>query len=364
MVKSLALGGGGAERVLADVTDGLVRRGHEVIVASFDQAGLVPFYPFSPRLELVPLGIGKADKRSSIGEVLHRTRAIRRLALERRPDVAIGFMHSAFVPLAFALVGTGIPSVGSEHIVYDFYYDRPVDRLMVNLAARGLTALTAISPAMRDGFPRAAGRKMCVIPNPVQIHSGGLADTRGGKIKTILTVGRLEDQKDHASLISAFAAISPAFPDWRLRIVGEGSLRGALQRQVEALQLSDLVELKEPVSDIGREYATAQIFAMSSRFESFGLATAEALSNGLPVVGFADCPGTNELVVDGVNGLLVDGTARVESLSKGLARLMESPELRARLRRAGPQSIEKFSVESVVALWEDLMRRMSGQCAA
>ncbi len=107
------------------------------------------------------------------------------------------------------------------------------------------------------------------------------------------------------------------------------------------------------------EYARADVLAVSSRYESFGLVTAEALAAGIPVVGFADCPGTNELVVDGVNGLLVSGDDRVAALEEGLRRITGDRDYRARLASSAASSVERFGLEAVADQWERVCRSMT-----
>jgi len=186
------------------------------------------------------------------------------------------------------------------------------------------------------------------------------ADVRGEDrtSRTLLAVGRLEDQKDHRTLIRAFAEIAGDFPDWRLRIVGEGELRPDLEALVRRHRLEGRVALPGAISEIGEEYEAAQLFVMSSSYESFGLTSAEALAHGLPVIGFADCPGTNELVQEGVNGRLVEGADRATALAAGLAGLMSSPGERERLGAAGPASIECFAPERITDVWEALLNRV------
>lgn len=356
VIKSLALPGGGSERVLADLTAMLAARGHDISVATFDPEGASTFYPFHSSVRRVALGIGNVAANSSAGEVVRRVRALRELSRALRPDVAIGFMHSAYVPLAVAFAGTGTPVIASEHIVYSHYARKPIQRILLRAVTPLLAGITCISSQMRDGFPKAIARKMTVIPNPVASRPDVAADTEGEARKTLLAVGRLEDQKDHATLIAAFAQIAGDFPDWRLRIVGEGALRPQLQRQVQALDLDGRVVLPGAMGQIGPEYAAAQLFASPSKYESFGLSTAEALAYGLPVVGFADCPGTNELIEDGVNGVLVKGSDRVDALAPGLAEMMRSPERRRLLGSAGPRSVKRFAPERIADLWEELLQ--------
>jgi glycosyltransferase involved in cell wall biosynthesis len=100
----------------------------------------------------------------------------------------------------------------------------------------------------------------------------------------------------------------------------------------------------------------AQILVVPSLSESFGLATAEALVSGLPVVGFADCPGTNELVKHGQNGILVSGSHSFVALADGMRDLMSSSKLRERFGVAGPHSMAGFSKEKICCKWEELLR--------
>lgn len=358
IIKALSLPGGGAERVLAEVAVILAARGHDVTVASFDAPDAADFYCFASPIRRLRLSIGSSDRRSGLRQTLRRIGALRRLARAEAPDVAIGIMHSAYIPLGFALAGTGIPVIASEHIVYGHYDDRRVERALLGIIPMFLHSVTAISEEMRRGFPARIRGKMVIIPNPVGTASGARADVRGGAEKIVLNVGRLEEQKDQRTLVAAFAQIATRFPQWRVRIVGEGILRPALEAQIEVLGLGDRIALPGATADISGEYVRAQLFAMPSSYESFGLATAEALAHGLPAVGFADCPGTNELIVDGANGLLVAGQERTQALADGLDRLMSSEALRVQLAAAAPATVQRFSPRGVADDWEALLRSL------
>jgi len=357
VIKSIALGGGGAERVLADVSSALAARGHEVVVASFDRAGAAPFYRYAG-VRLVSLGIGDVASHTTAREIGGRISKTRSLVKELKPDVVIAFMHSSFVPAGLALLGTGIPLIASEHISYQHYSNRRLERAAVRLAPRLSAAITVQSESVRTGFPPALRKGMEVVPNPVNFEPAESPLVKASDRKAILAVGRLEDQKDQRTLIDAFARIAGRFPDWDLRIVGEGSLRRPLEEAVVKHGLEGRVHLPGLIGDIRREYAAADIFVMPSTYESFGIATAEALASGIPAVGFADCAGTNELIRDGINGLLVKGSDRARTLADGLARLMADESLRSRLGEAGPDSVAAYSLDSVVDAWERLLQRV------
>ena len=357
-IKSLAAAGGGAERVLCEVCSGLAERGYGVSVVTYDAPGVPSFYPLDPRVRRLALPIGKATKSTSVRETLARLPALRRLVRAEKPSVAIGFMHSIYVPMALALIGTGVKLLASEHIVYKHFESRPVERALIHLVAPLVAGITTISAAARATFPRQLAARMTVIPNPVSIGSGPRADPTGGVTRTLLTVGRLEEQKNHRTLIAAFARIAGDFPDWRLRIVGEGKLRPDLEAQAEAAGLGGRVDLPGVVSNVAAEYRTAQLFVMASVYESFGLATAEALAHGLPAIGFADCPGTNELIRPDRNGLLVAGSNPVDALAEGLRSAMASEARRRKWAQAAPQSVSMYGLVDVLNAWEELLRKV------
>ena len=99
----------------------------------------------------------------------------------------------------------------------------------------------------------------------------------------MLAVGRLIEQKDHATLLRAFARVHAEHPDTRLAILGWGPLEGQTQGLARELGIADAVVLPGRVEP--RDWLLrADVFAHSSRWEGFGLVLLEAMLAGLPVV--------------------------------------------------------------------------------
>ncbi len=355
VIKTMDSRGGGAERVLADVSGALAHRGHDVTVVTFDGREAPDFYPIDASVRRLWLDCGRRQAPTNIFDLVKRVATLRRVVRSARPDVSIGFMHSAYVPLALATLGQRIPVIASEHIVWTYFDDRPLDRLILHMTARLYARTTFVSYGSEKGFPQPMARRSVTIPNPIPDLTAAAANPAGGRWKTLLSVGRLTHQKDQATLIEAFARVACRHSNWRLRIVGEGQLRGALEAQVGRLGLAGKVELPGALADIHDEYAKAQLFVLPSRYESFGVATAEALAAGLPAVGFADCPGTNALIKNDINGLLISGTDRVQTLAAALDRLMGSAGERMRLGANGPATVQQFALPQIVSDWEALI---------
>lgn len=359
-IKAMNNPGGGAERVLSDIANGLGQRGHAVRVLTFETSGGRSFYPLDSGIERIDLGIGDTIGSSSASETAVRIAALRRVLNDRKPDVAIGFMHSMFLPLGLAALGTGVPVIASEHIVPQHYRSRPLQALLLRTAPYLVLCITCTSEAVKQAYPRSLRRKMVTIPNPVSLSPAGAADVggEGSFPKTLLAVGRLEKQKDHATLIKAFAGICDRAPEWRLRIVGEGSLRSELEHLARNLGVKNKVDLPGSKQNIQAEYLSAQLFVLPSRYESFGLTTVEAMGHGLPAVGFADCLGTRDLIKSGVNGELVEaGADRAQSLGKALLRLMLNSDERRRLAHAARSTPDEYRLDAVVQRWDNLIRQ-------
>jgi glycosyltransferase involved in cell wall biosynthesis len=356
LVKSLATAGG-AEKVLSQISAALAARNHELILASFDAESAPDFYDFG-QMRRVRLSVGDPADHTAVRDFVTQVKRLRRLIRKTRPHASIGFMHSAFVPLAIASIGTRCPLIASEHTSVEHYHGLRWQLRLVRATAPLCAAYTVQSERLRDAFPRHISKRMIVVPNPVAVEGRVSAAPVRADRRTLLCVGRLRPEKGHSTLLKAFAAIASTFPDWTLRLVGDGPCFDALLAEAGWLGLGDRVEFAGALRNVAAEYASADLVAMPSAYETFGLATAEALACGVPVVGYADCPGTNELVQPGVNGILVSGTDRAAALADGLATLMADDELRLRLGSAAPATVTQHSVEAATDRWEDLITKV------
>jgi phosphatidylinositol alpha-1,6-mannosyltransferase len=175
----------------------------------------------------------------------------------------------------------------------------------------------------------------------------------------ILTVGRWaasERYKGADDLIRAVAQLRGAAPGLQLVAVGGGEDLPRLQRLAAELGVADCVHFLQNLSreELAACYARANIFALPSTGEGFGLVFLEAMAFGCPVVGAA-CGGITDLVEDGVNGLLVP-PRDPDRLAEILNRLLRDGVLRAELGRHGGEMVRrKFSFEFFRAQLEKIL---------
>lgn len=358
-IKTIKKSKGGSERVISQIVSGLVNK-HDITVLTFDKAYGDIAYPINSAVHKVFLGIGDAGKKATLIESIRRIIALREFIRSEHPDMVIAFQHSMFVPMSIALIGLNIPLISSEHIVPHHYRRKPFEYLLMVLAGLLSYRITVLSEKIKMMYPLMLRSRMVAVANPVYIPETTHDDIHKSSDEgVILNIGRLDPQKDQKILIRAFAVLAGKYPGWKLRIIGSGILREQLERLADDTGFNERISFPGTIDDINQEYLRSDIFAMSSRYESFGLGTAEAMAHGLPVVGFADCPGTNELIIHNENGFLVEGRERHVAMAFAIEKLIMSAELRKSMGERGKVMVAQFSLDNILDKWEEIIKTVA-----
>ncbi len=158
--------------------------------------------------------------------------------------------------------------------------------------------------------------------------------------------------------IEAFNKITRDYPDWEVEFYGDVMDEDYLSycnQLIAKYGLSNKVRYKGVTSKVYDVLKTASIFAFPSSFEGFGLALAEAMSAGLPCVGFKSCSAVNEIIKDGSNGILCDDT--IEDFARGLAELMDDADKRQQYGKQAKEDMKKYAPENIWKQWEELINK-------
>ncbi len=190
-------------------------------------------------------------------------------------------------------------------------------------------------------------KKIMVIPNFIEtkdIKSSNLEE------KIIISVGRLEAEKDFESLIESYFFVSQSYPDWQLHIYGDGSLKSKLQHLIDTKNLADKIILKGTVKNIFDQYSRSSIYVHAAHYEGFPNTMLEAIGHGLPIVAFESVGGVKVLVNDNQNGFLIKNRDR-NLLAEKMKKLIFDGELRKQMGANSIEIAQQYSQESIMEKW-------------
>jgi glycosyltransferase involved in cell wall biosynthesis len=352
---------GGIERVLFALAEGMIKRKIRVDL-------VVNFTGFSPMLKEIPLNTNLVDLNCS--SFHKRLPKLVRYIRTNRPDciLAAGHFANEIAILAKLFSGTGVRVIVSEHTSLSVELKslpimsprRIAIPLVDPILYRFADAVIAVSDGVRHDCSKFLGhqkRKCRTIPNPVntkrilQLGEEPLDDPwfAPEAPPVVLSIGRLEKQKDFITLIEAFAE-ARNHVEARLLILGEGSERQILAERIRKLGLTDHVLMPGFVTNPFPYLKHAAVFALSSEWEGLPTVLIEALAHGVPIVS-TDCPsGPSEILASGKYGILVP-TRDPKSLATGIVRLLKGD------RNPVPDNaLEPYALNSVLDQYLKVLR--------
>lgn len=379
---------GGIERVLSNMAAALHERGHEVTVVFADEKEGAPFFElpkgvkycnlyrikrlgfikpsfFVKILREILRPISREAARDQNYRLLRQAKkALTEVLKWEQPDVIISFREPT-TRLLIAGVDAYAPVISMLHNDPDEIF-----RGMPEEEKKSLME-SAFVQVLLPSFKEKAARyltyqqkpyeesRITVIPNAVPVPAFTADPGAARKVHTISCAGRLTGRtKRQHLLVEAFEKLAADFPDWQVELWGDTydkAYVAKLKGEIQKAGLSDRVHIRGVTKDMESVWKKTDIFAFPSHHEGFPLALTEAMSYGIPAVGYKQCPAVNELIQDGKNGFLAEDGAG--PLAAALKRLMENAELRRQMGKAAKHSMEAYRPDAVWDAWEALIRK-------
>ncbi|MDB5350595.1 MAG: glycosyltransferase [Planctomycetota bacterium] len=350
----------GAEKQMVLLAKGLPRDRFRVEVAALTRLG--PLEDELRAAEIPVTLIGKRLKADPLALV-----RLARFMKERKFDVVQTWIFAANTYGRLSARRAGVPVVVVSEMAVDLWKGRgqlAVDRFL----AKWTDKVVGNSKAVVEFYRRAGvpEEKLEVIHSgigeeePPEVDPAEVRRSLGFEPKAplVLFAGRLAPQKAVEDLIAALDILQHVRPDLRTVIVGDGPSRERLEDLVAAFQMRRSIRFLGHREDVPRLLAASDLLVLPSLYEGLPNVVLEAMRFRKPVVATA-APGTTEVVVDGVTGLLVPMKAPTE-LARAIRKVIEDRELARRLGEAGRDRVEsEFRVQTMIDRFAELYERLA-----
>jgi glycosyltransferase involved in cell wall biosynthesis len=285
-----------------------------------------------------------------------RTLWLRRTIRKIEPDAVLSFLTQTNILTVLATRGLDTHTVISERNDPRLQRHRARVERLRHIVYPWADVVTANSKgalsALESFIPK---HKLAFLPNP--LAPAPSEEAVAFVAPTVITVGRLVEQKGIDVLLAAWAKVSAALPNWRLALVGGGPLAGELKEQARKLGVDDSIDWIGHVSDPFPLLRGAKLFVMTSRFEGTPNALLEAMACGLPAVVSDASPGPCELIGTGddASGLIVP-VEDADATAEAIIRLAGDETLRRRLGLAARERARAHDADHAIDVWLRLLR--------
>jgi len=303
-------------------------------------------------LNIQSLEVGEFPTHNKLAKIIHRLNYFRKLkSILRRNDTVVSFSFDLnLVNIKLSKILNYTPIV-CEHIEYN-YHKGFRNLIRKKFYSQDTVTLVCLTETDKRKFLN-DGIRTLVIPN--FIHP--LNSKYNSESKKILSIGRLEFQKNFAFLIEAFHLSKIYENGWVLDIVGEGSEQKELEEKIKLLNMNEFIRIHPFTKNISKYYQDSALMCMTSRFEAFPMVLLEAMNNSLPVL-VSDFPtGAREILGEGNTQIVSDYTP--EAFAKLLASFCLDEDLRKTLSKQNSELIRKYYPEQIIQLWKELLEHKS-----
>lgn len=205
-------------------------------------------------------------------------------------------------------------------------------------------------------------KKLIVQTNPVTINTEHYVLDLANKQKEIIYVGRIDHQQKRTSrIIETWSLLEDKFPDWTLRIIGDGEERENLERLCKDLNLRNVFfeGFKQPTE----YYKRASILLLTSEYEGFGLVIVEGMSFGVVPVVLGSYSAVYDIIKNGENGIIVpydkSSGFHPEEMAKHISWLIEHKTERDCIARNAYERSKVFSLDKIVSHWQSVFNNLS-----
>lgn len=351
-----SLNKGGAERVITNLAIAFHEKGYEVFMITKFIAK--EEYELPAGITRIIADITKEEEKGRIRNVYLRTKKLRDIILQIHPDVVVSFIGKSNLRTIMATRGTKIPAVVSVRSNPSREVGTGMKKFFTQLLFSMAEGVVLQTQEAKQFFWKNIQKKAIVLQNSINpefVRESYL----GERSKSIVMVGRIDQNKNQRMVIEAFATLAKDYPEWKVELYGDGEERENLEAYVKELSLEKQIIFHGIQTNLPEKIEKASIFVLPSKQEGMPNALIEAMVLGLCVVS-TDCPcgGPRDLIIPEKNGILipVDDKERLQSV---LIRLMDDEKLRSELSQSARKIIRQVTPKEINLQWENYLKSVA-----
>lgn len=342
---------GGAERVVANLANKFSEEGNSVIVITDSKSDS----EYSLGRQVTRFILDNKRFKFLISKNVERLKNIKNIVKKEKPYVVISFLGGPNLRNMIACGKLPVKTLISVRNDPNKEYPNFIKRSLAKFLFRRADGIVFQTEDAKKWFPDAIQNKSTIIYN--QVDNTFFKTNYEGKRHDIVSVGRLETQKNQELLIRAFSHIADKI-DEDLIIYGEGHLRAELEQLIKNLHMENRILLSGVVDNVAEKIKSAKLFVLSSDFEGAPNALMEAMAVGLPCIS-TDCPcgGPKMLFNDSTAGVLVP-VGDEKSLADAMLNLLSDDERRNQLAEHAKERALDFMPEKIFTLWDEYIKSL------
>lgn len=353
---------GGAERVISILSNKFVEENEVILLTTMNTKEEYEFNKKIKRYHLDKKNYLYANKIIKKIVKLSPKRLIKmyKIVVNERPDIIISFLpEPSFRIMLLKKISKKvkkIPVIISIRNDPTIEYKNKILKSIMKFLYKDVNGMVFQTQKAKNYFDNIIKTSnKIIIPNPIDEKFFIKSKEDVEKENIIISVGRLEKQKNHKILIDAFYNANKINDSFILNIYGSGSLESKLKKQIKELKLEDKVFLKGDVKSIEEELNKAKIFVLTSNYEGMPNSLMEAMTIGLPCIS-TNCPcgGPRELIKNNYNGILID-VGDTKALEEKMKEVLLNKEFAEKLSNNAKQSMEKYHPKIINKMWYDYM---------
>lgn len=346
---------GGIERVVSIILNEMAKHEDYHLLSIEYLTENQQYYEIDSRVQRFPLYHSPLSMtKAMVSErIIQKTRKILK---ENHVDAVIG-CGALYFPIA-VIAGklSGAKSICWEHTNPKVRHDFKFQKQMREFGLKHSDANVLITQRAKQYYDSIKRKENVLIYNPVDnqlFETHASYDVQSHKI---ISVGRLCYAKNYDLLIQIAEKVLGQHTDWSWDIYGDGEEYERLQKLIAATSVSDRLTLKGNAANIYALYPQYSFLVMTSRFEGFPMVLLEAAAKSLPMVSFDIETGPNEIIVDGVNGCLIDA-GDSDGMVERIDGLIRNPEKRREMSANAFDTAQRFSLKKICARWCQLLEK-------